>query len=183
VGMEVLTSAAERRLERGITLIETLAAILILGLVAVAVMGMFTQGMALNATGMDYTELTNMAKDKSEELLSLDYHNGQLMPDTNFSEPGDPLDPVQSPLITWRVAEHIVNASQVAPAAFWGADPLVSTAPASPQGNLKVITVTVASRGLTQLGRRDITVIAIKTSPEIVPTALPTPGPTPTPGP
>jgi hypothetical protein len=155
--MELLSTREHAAAERGITLVETLAALLILGIVAVAILTMFTHSMQLNATGADYTALTNEAKDKSEELLTLAYNHADLAPGVVHTETiADP--PLQ---ITWRVAEHHINQDHDDPTQAWGLDPNTSTAAGT--GNIKVVAVTVASSSLVRLGRRDITVQALKT--------------------
>ena len=56
-------------------------ALLILSFVTISTLAMFSQGMRLNAAGVDYSAITNVAKDKSEELLSLGYDAPDLAPD------------------------------------------------------------------------------------------------------
>jgi type II secretory pathway component PulJ len=153
--MEVL-AIHERRGERGVTLVETLAAMMILSFVAIAILGMFTQGMKLNATGVDYNALTNAAKDKSEELLALDYHHASLTAGaTNTEVVGFP-----AMEITWQIAEHHLNEANDDPNEAFQGDPLVSSAAGT--GNLKIISITVASQAPFGVGRRNITLQAIK---------------------
>lgn len=141
--------------ERGVSLIETLVALLILSFVAVSTLAMFSQGMRLNAAGADYTAITNIAKDKSEELMSLAYDNPSLLAGATFTEERE-RPPVT---ITWRVAEHFIAQDSDDPNTVFGASPMASTAAGS--GNLKVISVTVNSEGLYAIGRRTVTVQAM----------------------
>ena len=85
--MEELSGNHHDRREAGVTLVETLVAVLILSFVAVSTLAMFSQGMALNASGVDYNAITNIAKDKSEELLGKPYLDPELLPDVNHTEP------------------------------------------------------------------------------------------------
>lgn len=148
----------ERRGEQGVTLVETLAAMMILSFVAISILGMFSHGMKLNATGIDYNALTNAAKDKSEQLLALDYSHADLTAGaTNTEVVG--LPPME---ITWQIAEHHLNETNDNPTAAFQADPLVSTAAGS--GNIKIISITVASQAPFGVGRRNITLQAIKVS-------------------
>ena len=138
------------RAERGVSLVETLVALLILSFVAVSTLAMFGQGMRLNASGADYTAITNVAKDKSEELLNLNYANAILAPDQTFTEISN------QP----RVAEHSLVQGTIDPATVFGASPMVSTSAGS--GNLKVVSVTVNSQGTYAFGQRTVTVQSIK---------------------
>ncbi len=142
----------EGRTEMGVSLIETLIALLILSFVSVSTLAMFSQGMRLNRAGSDYTSITNVAKDKTEELLSLPYDNANLTPDTVMTEAVSEPDRMT---ITWRVAEHSVvqNATDIATVFAGGA--MTSTATGS--GNVKVIAVTVKSDQEFAVGRRSVT--------------------------
>jgi prepilin-type N-terminal cleavage/methylation domain-containing protein len=146
--------------ERGVTLVETLVALLILSLVALSVLQIFSQGVQLNVTGANYTAITNVVKDKSEELLAMDFNHVDLTPDTTRSE-----TLVDPPLaVTWRVGEHQLVQGSDDPTTAFGVDPLVSTAVPG-FGNVKVIAVTVASQSSVGLGgNRDVTVLAIKSA-------------------
>jgi Tfp pilus assembly protein FimT len=160
--MEVLKHQIPRRRcrEQGVTLVETLAAMVILSFVAISVLGMFSHGMRLNATGVDYNILTNTAKDKSEQLLALAYNHTELTPDATHAENvliGDSLME-----ITWTVAEHHINEAADNPTAAFGTDPMTSSAAGI--GNTKIITLTVRSRAAFGMGRRNITLQAIKVS-------------------
>ena len=77
------------RSEQGVSLIETLVALLILSFVTISTLAMFSQGMRLNAAGVDYSAITNIAKDKSEELLSMGYDNPALDPNLGAPSLGD----------------------------------------------------------------------------------------------
>jgi len=156
--MELLIPPADRVAERGITLVETLAAVLILSLVAISVLSMFSQGMALNISGADYTMLTNEARHKAEELMALAYADLALAPDMDHSVVvTQPYDFT----VTWRVIEHRIVQGNEDPATILAASPNASTAPGT--GNIKVIRVTVVSGAVAGVGQqRNVTVQTIK---------------------
>jgi Tfp pilus assembly protein FimT len=156
--MEVLKHQMPSRRcnEQGVTLVETLAAMVILSFVAISVLGMFSHGMQLNATGIDYNVLTNAAKDKSEQLLALDYNHVDLTPDVSPAAN----EVVGAMEITWMVAEHHINEAADNPTAAFGTDPMTSSAAGT--GNTKIITITVRSLAPFGMGRRNITLQAIK---------------------
>jgi Tfp pilus assembly protein PilV len=165
--------------EHGVSLVETMIALLILSFVAVSTLAMFTQGMRLNASGADYTAITNIAKSKSEELLNLQFFHPSLEPDQ--SPPMS--EKLTAPLvtITWRVAEHRIVQGSTDPSIVFSGSPMVSTTAAG-SGNLKVIAVTVSSDGKHALGQRTVTVQSMMIDPS-PPTPTPTPAPTATPTP
>ena len=143
--------------ENGFSLPETLIALLILAIVSLAIIGMFTHSVQLNASGLDYTALTNVAKDTAEGLVALPFEDPQLLaagsPYTLPSIDDPPLD------VTYSVEDYVVNATDFDPATvFAGTTAAVGTE------NLKVITVTVASSRAGILGRRDVTVRTVKAS-------------------
>lgn len=144
------------RSEQGVSLIETLVALLILSFVSISTLAMFSQGMRLNAAGVDYSLITNLAKDKAEELLSLGYDAPDLAPDVERSETlyDERIE------ITWRVAEHqfmqgLNNPTDVFKGANMTSDAAVM---AAGTGNVKVISVTVSSTADYAIGRRTVTV-------------------------
>ena len=168
MAMELLIHPAERAAERGVTLIETLAAVLILSLVAISVLSMFSQGMMLNATGSDYTLLTNEARHKAEELMALEYTDADLAQ----TDPGTPHSVVvyepHELTIIWQVGEHLLVQGNEDPATVIGTDPLQSSVATNNSGNLKVIAVTVVTGSLAGLGgQRNVTVQTIKLSESI----------------
>jgi prepilin-type N-terminal cleavage/methylation domain-containing protein len=160
--MEVLSFGPGRlrpgaaRGQRGVTLIETLAALVILAMVAIAIISLFTHGMQLNAAGADYTAVTNVAKTRAEALLATDYLHADLTQGSHTETLADP--PLE---VTWTVGEHHLRQGAVTPDQAFGADPLTSTVAAN-TGNLKVIAVTVASTSQMGIGERNTTVQVIK---------------------
>jgi len=143
----------QRRSEAGVSLVETLIALLILSFVSISTLAMFSQGMRLNKAGSDYTSITNVAKDKIEELLSLTYDNVDLTPDTSTSVTIHEPDLMT---ITWRVAEHNVAQGTTDISAVFAGGSMTSTTAAG-LGNVKVVAVTVSSGREFAIGRRTVT--------------------------
>jgi len=157
VSSQTLGREQTREAERGVTLVETLVALLILSLVALSILQIFTQGVQLNVTGADYTALTNAVKDKTEELLALAFNHVDLTAGVTHSE-----TITNPPLaVSWRVGDHQIRQGADDPTTSFGTDPLVSTSTVT-NANVKVIAVTVASQSEIGLGNRDVTVQAIK---------------------
>lgn len=145
--------------EAGITLIETLAALVILALVAVSVLTMFSYSMELNSTGLDYATLTNSARDKAEELLATAWYTdaaGNIVMNSDLSAGAvhQELQPENSLNLTWRVQDFEMNQSHPIPPGTTTANPT--------QANVKVMTITVVSTSAVGIGRRDTTVSAMK---------------------
>lgn len=161
--MEVLRLEPVPARERGVSLVEVLAALLILSLVVVSVMTMFSHAMQLNASGADYTGLTNLAKDNMEGLLSMPYDHPSLdqAPATPHHQYYDNPDQRLHLDFDWQVAEHMINQANDDPTKAFAGDPMTSTVGPN-TGNLKVITLTVATRGTVGLGQRDVTIQALK---------------------
>ena len=151
--MEVLRT----RREAGVTLVETLIALLILALVSISILTMFSQSMQLNITGADYTTITNIAKDKLEELLTMPYINADLDQGAHSETLAEP-----RVNIAWAVGEHMIQQGAVNPDTIMGTDPLTSTVAVANSGNLKFVRVTVVARTEAGIGRRDVTVQSIK---------------------
>jgi len=153
-----MTREKQSRFEAGVSLVETLVALLILSFVSVSTLAMFSQGMRLNKTGSDYTSITNVAKDKMEGLLSLPYAAADLTADAAHTE--SIYEPDQM-TITWRLAEHnVVQGSTNISEVFAGGS-MVSTVAAG-AGNVKVLAVTVTSGRQFAAGRRTVTVQGIR---------------------
>ena len=150
--------ADSRASERGISLPETLAALVILGMVTVSVLLMFTYSMELNVTGLDYATLTNRARDKAEQLLASGWYDDAgvavLNPDLDAST--NPHTEVQTDShlrLVWNITDRVIN--QATPD-FPGGLAVVGNA------NIKVIIVTAVSTSASGIGRRDVNVAVLK---------------------
>ncbi len=151
--------------QSGTTLIETLIALLILSVVAISVLGMFSQGMQLNASGADYTALTNVAKDELEALLSMPYSDPTNPGNTAYDLAPGAHEKTRGDLllrVNWRVTEHQITAADADPVQAFGNDPVTTSTVGLNNGNIKLITVTVATESAAFFGRRDVTVQGLK---------------------
>jgi len=64
----VSLDALSRRRQRGFSMIETLIAAALIGVIAIGIIPMFTRSMIDNMAGSDYTRVTNYAKSKEEDF-------------------------------------------------------------------------------------------------------------------
>jgi type II secretory pathway pseudopilin PulG len=69
-----------RRSESGLSLVEALIAVALIGLVAVGIVPMFTRAMSDNLAGADYTRVTNFAKTKEEDFSRLPFNQATIQP-------------------------------------------------------------------------------------------------------
>lgn len=155
--MEIMAGQSEPRShEAGITLPETLVALVILAIVAVSVLSMFAYAMELNVTGLDYATLTNRARDKSEQLLASPWYDDQVggiilsadLTAGNHSE----TQPQSRLNLTWRITDFSIDQNNAIP-------------PGSPNAvnpNVKTIDVTAVSTSASGVGRRDVTLSVLK---------------------
>ena len=63
-----------RRSESGLSLVEALIAVALIGLIAVGIIPMFTRAMSDNLAGADYTRVTNFAKSKEEDFSRMTFN-------------------------------------------------------------------------------------------------------------
>lgn len=146
--------------EGGITLVETLVALLILAVVAVSVLMMFSYSMELNTTALDYATLTNRARDKIEELLATAWYKDRVSgmtimdPELSAGAVHQEVQPENRLNLTWRVRNFEMNQSNTKPPGTAVADPAIA--------NIKLIIVTAVSTSASGVGRRDVSVSAVK---------------------
>ncbi len=142
------------------TLVELLVAMTILAVVILSVIGLFTQSIGLNASGMDYTRVNDLSRSKLEELMGLpfDHPTIQVPPDAQVLTIPNDLDPSNPNRLFDRICEvrdvHIQKRGDV--------DTELTAPVAAGEANAKVMTVTVASRRSFLSGRREIQVTALR---------------------
>lgn len=146
--------------QRGMTLVELLVAMTILAVVILSVIGLFTQSITLNSSGMDYTRVNDLARSRTEELMGLPFDHPSLAVPEGQDQlviPND-LDPANPNRLFDRTCEvrnlHIQKQGNV--------DQELETPVAAAEANAKLITVTVASRRSFLSGRREIRLTAIR---------------------
>jgi len=146
--------------ETGVTLPETLAALLILSFATLSILSLLSFSMKLNRTAMDYTTLTNCARDKMEELLDLSWHTdpitGKTLMDPALSPqvPHKEIRPGEHMKIIWRIRDFRLDGSQPTPPGYPASHPETT--------NLKRIIVTAISTSKVGIGRRDTTITAFR---------------------
>lgn len=72
-----------RRTEAGFSFIEVVIAGLLMLMIAISVLPLFTEAASSNETGREYTEVSNMARSKAEEMMQLPFNSAPLTIVTN----------------------------------------------------------------------------------------------------
>lgn len=67
-----------RRSEAGFSFIEVVIAGLLMLMIAISVLPLFTEAASSNETGREYTEVSNMARSKAEEMMQLPFNSAPL---------------------------------------------------------------------------------------------------------
>jgi type II secretory pathway pseudopilin PulG len=67
-----------RRSEAGFSFIEVVIAGLLMLMIAISVLPMFTEAAASNETGREYTQVSNLARSRAEELMQLPFNSAPL---------------------------------------------------------------------------------------------------------
>ncbi|HSN55497.1 MAG TPA: prepilin-type N-terminal cleavage/methylation domain-containing protein [Candidatus Sulfomarinibacteraceae bacterium] len=146
------------RRDQGFTLVEVLMALLILAIVALGIAGMFSHSMLVNASGYDYAKLASQARFVLEELRARPFDDPTLVATGGTPRTWTPVGGVtysnRGFTATYTVNDFSVD-DWTDLAGGW-------TAPGATAGNVKRITVTVASTTETLQGNRVLTVSAVK---------------------
>lgn len=104
-----------RRRQLGFSMIETLIAAALIGIIAIGIIPLFTRAMVDNMAGADYTRVTNYAKSKEEDFHRIPFSQPTIQVQagqdklltTEFMDPAtlqwvqDPLLPKNNPLAVW----------------------------------------------------------------------------------
>lgn len=132
--------------EAGVSLPETLVALLILMMGIVGVYSVIPLSANLGSTGRDYALLTTRVRDVAEDLLVSHWEDPRLCLGAHREGVGrGRID------VTWTVEDRLI-------------DEMSPNLPGrtGPGGNLKVITITAVARGGTGVGRRDLSLVVLK---------------------
>lgn len=137
----------------GFTLIEILIAIVILSFVALSIAGLFSHSMVVNASGHDYALLSTEARFALESLMSLPFEHAALEATTSGPASWTPVDPGFT--IAYSVDDFVITDWTNLSAGTW-------TPAVGGNGNIKRITMTVASTNQILEGKRILTVSSLK---------------------
>jgi prepilin-type N-terminal cleavage/methylation domain-containing protein len=94
--------------ERGFSLLEVLAALMILGFIALGIAGLLTHSATQNASGFDYARLANLARVALEDLQSRDFVDPSL--DATAGTPRTYPSPDQRFLIDYAINDYDISA-------------------------------------------------------------------------
>lgn len=140
--------------QRGLSLIEVLVAVAILGFVALGIASLFSYSMVSNASGFDYALLASEARRALETLKAVDFEDAAL------DDTGTTPVAIQTRLagyvphqgfdVTFTAqAFHVDGADPLTDMSSWDAPGAASPA------NLRRITVSVRSRSSILIGQRN----------------------------
>jgi prepilin-type N-terminal cleavage/methylation domain-containing protein len=99
-----MTNTPNRR-EAGLTLIEMLIAVALLGIILLGIAPLFIQSVRSNYAANEYTSIHNLARDRLEQLLNLPVTDPQLTPGTHAND----LPPFLPNPVTGTLPSIIVN--------------------------------------------------------------------------
>lgn len=146
-----------RQREAGLTLVEMLIAVALLGIVLLGIAPLFITSVRTNYSAYEYTSIHNLARDRLEQLMNLpitdpQLANGSFVNDlpTTLPDPatGVPPSNVKNPLERTYTVDNYTTSAPLAPG-----DNFVLTAVGAAPCDFKLITVTVRSTsGGTNLG-------------------------------
>ena len=143
----------ERNPESGLTLIEMLIAMALLGIVLLGIAPLFIASMKSNYSGNEYTSIHNLARDRLEQLMSLPVTDPQLsratgtFPDdmpTRLPDPTTGLPTTTSPINPFVRTYEVRHFRSDPPLVAGGPYQLVEVAAGQPY-DFKRIDVTVTS--------------------------------------
>jgi prepilin-type N-terminal cleavage/methylation domain-containing protein len=148
----------QNRREAGVTLVELLIAVALLGIVLLGIAPLFLASVRSNYSAFEYTSIHNLARDRLEQLMNLPFDNQQLtagayvndLP-TTLPDPvtGIPPSNVKNPLQRTYTVDNFTSAPPLAP----GDNYILNAAAAGSPCEFKHIVVTVSSTsGGTNLG-------------------------------
>jgi prepilin-type N-terminal cleavage/methylation domain-containing protein len=159
-----------REAERGMSLVEVLIALLILGFVALGIASLFSHAQLTNASGYQYAVIASEARRALEEMQALPFNDGLLVDTGGNTVEWD--DAARGYTIFYSVEDFgLVNWTSLADFSTTPptpVDPAAWPAPADinsdgiPDPRLKRITIRVAATSRVFLGRREFVVTTLK---------------------
>jgi type II secretory pathway pseudopilin PulG len=104
LGLWTLDSRARGEREAGLTLVELLIALALLGFVLLGITPLFMASVKSNYAGNEYTSINMLARDRLEQLMNLPFNDAQLQPGkhpndlpTTLPDPTTGLPPAPGP--------------------------------------------------------------------------------------
>ena len=77
---------AGRRGERGLTVIEMLIAVALMGFILLGILPLFIGSVKLNFSANEYTSVHNLCRDRLEQLMNLPWNDAQLTPSVHTND-------------------------------------------------------------------------------------------------
>ena len=101
--------------EVGLTLVELLVALALLGFVLLAIAPLFTASVQSNYSGNEYTSIHVLARDRLEQLMSLPFSDAQLAPGKHDNDlsPALPDPRTGLPPSAWTRSQRIRTAGEI----------------------------------------------------------------------
>ena len=139
--------------QAGLTLVEMLIAVALLGIVLLGIAPLFIASVKSNYSANEYTSIHNLARDRLEQLMNLPVTDPQLSAATATFPDDQPLtlpDPttgvppstVANPFVRTYTVNHFTSTPPAAPGDAWVLTPVAAGQPYE----FKEIVVTVSSR-------------------------------------
>lgn len=172
--------------QRGLTLVELLIALALLGFVLLGITPLFIASVKSNYAGNEYTSINNLARDRLEQLMNLPFTNGQLSPGIHpndlpsvLPDPKTGLPPAPGPEAVrnpFTVCYQVFQYQLPAPTTILTNAPFVPILieAANAEFDYKRVDVTVkASSGALGIGTRVARVSGVLSNPSPGPSTVP----------
>jgi Tfp pilus assembly protein PilV len=102
----------KRRSESGVTLVELLIAVALLGFILLGIAPLFIASVKSNYSANEYTSINNLARDRLEQLMNLPFSDAQLAPGAYVNDL-PPLLPAPLPPTPATIANPMTRTYQV----------------------------------------------------------------------
>jgi Tfp pilus assembly protein PilW len=162
------------RSQRGLTVIEMLLAVTLLGFVLLGITPLFIASVKSNFSGNEYTSIHMLARDQLEQLMNLPYNDAQLAAGTHtVTLPATLPNGAPNP---FQVAYEITQL-QIPPSTSVAANqPFVPTPVAGGEQYKRIDVTVISGSGLIGIGTRSARVSGCLSNPLAqAPTPVPTP--------
>jgi type II secretory pathway pseudopilin PulG len=82
----MMAGTARRRSERGLTVVEMLVALALLGFILLGILPLFIGSVKSNFSASEYTSIHNLCRDRLEQLMNLPWNDAQLTPGVHTND-------------------------------------------------------------------------------------------------